>query len=210
MGSLGRAPATTGVLVAALVAALVAGCSGNDQPTTAGAGTPTATSATPSGGGSGPAAPPASPGASAPRAEASDLATVVAEQTVKLPTKPTSSVTFGIQSLQVQGAVMVLRLVVTPQFSDVDAAASGNQINLYRALNDTGFRPTLVDTAHLKEYSPLGGGAPWASKELSTQTANNSPVLTWAYFAAPQDAITSIDVRVADFAPTFTGVPITR
>lgn len=196
----------------ALAGVLLAGCTSGggsssqaaQPPTTAaggasGAGTPSTAASTPA----------STAGSSGAGVEAVDAAKVVAEQTVKVPKFSDSTVTIGVQALEVRGSVMVLRLLITPKFSA--AALEGRtSVTLFRALSETAFRPTLIDPEHLKEYSPLGGSAPWVSNLSGTQSANGTPMLAWAYFAAPQDGISAIDVRVADFVPAFTRVPISK
>lgn len=140
--------------------------------------------------------------------ESADPAKVLAEQTVKHPRFSDSSVTIGVQALEVKGPVMVLRLQVTPKFSDA-ALNSQTTVSLAQILSYMHFRPTLIDSEHLKEYSPLGKSFPWASPG-GTASANGTPMVVWAYFAAPQDDVSAIDVHVADFVPAFTRVPISK
>lgn len=50
----------------------------------------------------------------------------------------------------------------------------------------------------------------WRSGDTETKAVNGSPMLAWAYFSAPEDDISSIDLRLDDNFPAFTDVPITR
>jgi hypothetical protein len=194
----------------ALAGVLLAGCtSGDGTPSQAAAQTPGSAAAGNAAGAGTPSTAASAPaGSSGAGVEAADQAKVVAEQTVKVPKFSDSTVTIGVQALEVRGPVMVLRLLVTPKFSAA-ALQSRTSVNLFRALSETNFRPTLIDPEHLKVYSPLGGYSPWAS-DLQTASANGTPMLAWAYFAAPQDGISAVDVRVADFVPAFTRVPIAK
>lgn len=136
-----------------------------------------------------------------------DLKTVMVEQTVALPESPQDQLTLGVQSLRVQGKVMVLRMVVTPHLASQPPTES---VSLFKALGDHLFRPTLVDRTNLKEYSPIGSGQTWVSDEIEVSAVNGSPMPAWAYFAAPQDDISVIDLRLSDGWPGFTDVPIER
>ena len=104
---------------------------------------------------------------------------------------------------------MQLRLAVTP---DLEGTSDAGTVNLFSALGDTLFRPTLVDVEHLKEYSVVqtAQGQPWLSRELDTKGPDGAPMLAYAWFTAPEDDISSIDVRITGFWPAFTDVPITR
>lgn len=139
-----------------------------------------------------------------------DVESALAEQTVALPGSPDDKVTLGVLSLEVKGEVMLLRLAVTPDFaSESDSQA----INLFSSFEDTGFRPVLVDVENLKEYAVLKasrGQQRWASDPVDTRSMNGTPMLAYAYFAAPEDDIDTIDVKVTDFWPAFTDVPISR
>lgn len=105
---------------------------------------------------------------------------------------------------------MVLRLVVTPEFGSVDdeseirvAEAVGHHSEFF------GVHLRLLDRANLKEYSVIQDGSKWWS---STDVAgrNGEPMHAFAVFAAPQDDIDAIDVRIDENWPEFTDVPITR
>jgi hypothetical protein len=186
-----------GVVVAM---ALLVGCSGDDGQSSNAADQQNEATADATGG--------ATAGADAAAAGVENInpEDVIVEQTVAIPDNPDNKVTLGVHSLAVEGEVMVLRLVVTPQF-----ASESNDASLsFTALGDSLFRPRLVDGANLKEYEPIGGGVPWVSDETEVEAINGSPMLAWAYFAAPEDPIETIDVRVSDGWPAFTDVPITR
>jgi hypothetical protein len=180
------------------VTALLTGCAGGgDPPRSAPAASTTAT-------GSGETALVARSGAGV---EAGDLSRVQVAQDVTVPGRPSDKLRLGVQSLSVQGKVMLLRLVVTPHFA---SQSNDKALSLFDALGDQVFRPRLVDGINLKEYSAIGGVDPWVSSELDVHAVNGSPMLAWAYFAAPQDNIRTVKVRISDAWPAFTDVRITR
>lgn len=133
---------------------------------------------------------------------------VLAAQTVAMPTRPEDEVTVGVLSLRVEGDVMVLRLAITPHFTSVDDT---DEVSLFEILQRTSFAPVLIDMEHLKEYSVISEtGQGWTSGSARTRTANGTPMLAWAVFAAPEDDIDTINLRVTDWWPPFTDVPIER
>lgn len=139
-----------------------------------------------------------------------DLEKVIVEQTVALPDNPEDKLKLGVLSLRVEGKVMILRMAVTPQFA---SASDSKAISLFSALGDSFFKPKLIDATHFKEYSTIGtasGAGGWKVNETEVESRNDSPMLAWAYFSAPEDDISSIDLRLDDNFPAFTDVPITR
>lgn len=153
------------------------------------------------------ASPPAGVGGAG--VEQFDPGAALVTQTVSLPSDEDDTVEVSVLSLKVQGEVMELRLALTPQLATTSGTGVVSQ---FQALGMTGFRPTLVDAGHLKEYNVLTStsAGQWASSDLNTKAQNGSPMLAYAWFAAPEDDIDTIDVRVTDFWPAFTDVPITR
>lgn len=133
---------------------------------------------------------------------------VIVEQTYALAENPEDSVTVGIQSLVVDGPVMTLTLVVTPDFSSVSA---DEPVSLYDVNEETLFEPTLLDRENLKEYSVItDGGTSWASDNVETRTRNGTPMRVFATFAAPEDDIDAIEVSFRNVWTPFTDVPIQR
>ena len=142
------------------------------------------------------------------RAEVIDPDDVIVEQTVALPTNPNNEVTWGVLSLRVEGEVMTLRLAVTPQFGTRSASEA---VTLYDTMQRTTFLPVLVDMENLKEYSVITDLPHyWRSDPVGTQAVNGQTMLAWAVFAAPEDDIDTITVRIADWWPPFVDVPIER
>lgn len=155
------------------------------------------------------AEPDPSEGSSSAGVEDFDAAEVTVEQTVTIGGRPEDQLTLGVHSLTVEGEVMVLKMVLTPDFA---SEPDGEELRLFQALggNTPGFFPRLVDGANLKEYSVIGGiGSGWNS-DAQTLGSNGDPMTAWAYYSAPEDDIDTIDIRVNDGWPAFLDVPITR
>jgi hypothetical protein len=133
---------------------------------------------------------------------------VLVEQTYSLTANPEDKVTVGLQSLVVDGQVMTLTAVVTPDFSSV---SDSQPVSLYDILERDAFRPTLLDRENLKEYSVINDGATWwESDAVDTQAPNGSPMRVFATFAAPEDDIDIVDVSFRNVWTPFTHVPIER
>jgi hypothetical protein len=117
-------------------------------------------------------------------------------------------VTVGIQSLVVDGPVMTLNLVVTPDFSSV---SDEEAVSLFDVNEETLFRPTLLDRENLKEYSVITDAVTaWASDNVETRTRNGTPMRVFATFAAPEDDIDAIEVSFRSVWTPFIDVPIQR
>ncbi|MEP7766080.1 hypothetical protein [Sanguibacter sp. 25GB23B1] len=131
------------------------------------------------------------------------------EQTVLVDGVESDTVTIGVQSLVVEGETMTLTLVYTPRLSSLEP---DERVSLYDVLSpDSARRPTLLDRTNLKEYSVItDGGDAWTTAVSDVEVTNGSPVVFWAVYAAPQDDIDVVDIRVSSTWPEFTGVPIAR
>jgi hypothetical protein len=177
--------------IAALAVALLTGCTGSggeeDQPA----------AATSSGSG----------------ASVEERSTeVLVEQTVSRPDAPQDRVTIGVESLTVEGTTMVLRLVVTPDFASVP---DGEPVTLGDAMGVGGqffgVALRLIDRENLTEYSVVHEGSRWwASGAYEVETVDGEPMSAFAVFAAPQDDIDTIDVRLDEQWPELLDVPVTR
>jgi hypothetical protein len=137
-----------------------------------------------------------------------DPADVLAEQTYTVPGSDDTA-TIGVHSLTVDGDVMTLRLVFTPDFSSV---SDSDAVSVYDIVGHAGrFAPMLVDRENLKEYDIVGGSpTEWTSDTVYTQVTNGDPMIWWGVYAAPEDDINTVDIRALDELPEFTDVPITR
>ena len=194
----------------ALATALITGCTddGGDEPT---ATAPQASAPT---GSQSPGSDPDSDSdggsdGSGAGVEDVDLDAVIATQTVALIESPEDEVDLGVLSLEVEGDVMQLRMAITPRFT---SRGDGDSIDLVNALDRTSFRPVLFDVDNLKQYNVVTGTglSLLASSSVTTRSRNGSPMLAYAYFAAHEDDIDAIEVRLTDFWPAFTDVPIAR
>jgi hypothetical protein len=114
--------------------------------------------------------------------------------------EPQHKVTVGILSLARQNQVLMLKVVVTPDFAD---KSGGETITFAQALGDGYWSPTLLDLKNLKKYSMLG---------LTYQkgyAVNAQPIYGWAAFAPPPEGVRSVDLSMTDWMPRITNVPIT-
>lgn len=131
---------------------------------------------------------------------------VIVKQDIKVKGSEENTATIGVLSLKVEGKVQTLRLSVTPHF---DSADDDEQINIYEVWNERSFSPQLVDKDNLKVYSPIKNSSQkWTSNSFYTQTKNETPMEVWVVYAAPEDDIDTVDIRLADEWPLFTDVPI--
>ena len=131
---------------------------------------------------------------------------VLVEQTVPLAGNPQDTVTIGVQSLVVDGPIMTLRLVVTPNFASVP---DDEEVSLFNAWEQSSFRPTLLDRENLTEYSVVStDGRRWSSDEVETSGLNETPFAVYATFPAPQDDVDTLELRVREVWPAFTDVPV--
>ena len=129
-----------------------------------------------------------------------------ADATFTVPGTEKDEVRFGIESIVVSGATMELRLVMTPEFDDGGKAAS-----FYDATGQNSSL-TLIDRENLKEYRVLeadGGGRWYKNDEVLTEALPGQSVAFQAFFAAPEDDIQAVDVKLADSWPVFEDVPLT-
>lgn len=192
---------STARLCAALAATalLLVGCSYDDDgtPETAADGSGSAGASQASGGG----------------VEEREAPAIVEQSVAADPESPDDTVTIGIQSLTVDGSTMVLRLVVTPEFaseSDDEPISLGD---VWSRGEKFGVPFRLIDRDNLKEYSVItdeGSGDRWASAALDVEAVNGEPMYAFAVFAAPEDDIETVDIRLDEQWPDFTDVPITR
>lgn len=137
-----------------------------------------------------------------------DTGTVIAQQEYKIPGSKDDKVTFGVQSLAVEGKTMVLKLVLTPNFASV---SDSEAVSVYDMTGNVTFNPRLVDRENLKEYSLLTESVyTWATDRVHTETTNHEPVIWWGVYAAPEDENESFDLRVLDAMAEFPDVPVQR
>jgi hypothetical protein len=182
----------TAALVAGVL--MVTGCTGDEpkEPTE-----PTAAAAQES----------AAPSAAEPAVvQGFDPADAVAELDVAQLGDEATTANIKVLPLQVDGDVMLLRLVVTTHTTDPTTRKTLGAA-FFGLLNGF-FSPTLRDLDNLKVYSALSG-----EDLASSETAPlpwDQPTPYYVYFAAPQDDIDSIDLQLARAWPAVTDVPIER
>ncbi|MFE6968684.1 hypothetical protein [Isoptericola sp. NPDC057653] len=145
-------------------------------------------------------------GSGRPGVDFPDPDDVIADATFTVPGTEDKKVRIGVESVVVSGRTTELRLVMTPEFDD-----GGQPASFYDA---TGEAPalTLIDRENLKEYSVLeadGGGRWYRSDPVFTTALPGRSVGYQAFFAAPEDDITAVDVKLADSMPVFEDVPLT-
>ena len=189
------------ITTAAFAAALLAGCSAGDSTAEDAAGSSQPASASASDD-----VDQAASNADAGVADV-DLSKVFVEQEYELPgTK--NKTNFGVHSLVVDGETMKLTLVMTPDFSSKSAS---DTISLFHMTGSSSPAPVLLDRENLKDYSVIRDGPhSWAADAVYTKTVNGEPAVWWGVFAAPEDDIDAVDIRVLDGMPEFTNVPIQR
>ena len=133
---------------------------------------------------------------------------VIARQTFKLRKKPEDTVEVGLVSLTVSGKIATLQLVLTPRFKSEPA---GETIDIFDIYEGSSFNPYLLDVGNLKRYDVVrGGGSRFASDSVESKTVNGTPMSAFAVFAAPEDAITTVDVHASDWWPAFKAVAFQR
>lgn len=140
------------------------------------------------------------------RVDTLDPEDVIVSETFPLTSNPDDKTTIGVQSLTVEGKTMILRLVVTPEFASV---SKSDEIRLDKAF-DNEYRPRLIDREHLKVYSVISEAGTDFAAPYSRETVNFTPTQAWFAFAAPEDEIETIDLRVHPDWPEFLDIPITR
>lgn len=139
--------------------------------------------------------------------DAVDPAAVLAEAVFDVPGSPGDTVRVGVESLVASGPTMELRLVVTPELASPDETTT---VRISDLAGDSTWRPTLTDTAHLKEYSILRStGQRWETDTSQARTTSGTSLRYQAWFAHPEDDAQTLDLAVTAAWPLFEGVPIT-
>jgi hypothetical protein len=122
-----------------------------------------------------------------------------------LPGETGKKVTVGILSLKRQDKVLMLKVVVTPEFADKSA---GETIEFVKAIDGLLYwDPTLLDLKNLKKYKVLSGSGGMLNFDDGV-AVSGQPIYGWAAFAPPPAGVTSIDLTMVAWMPRFTNVPI--
>ena len=193
---------SSGVIVAALALSLLTGCGAakDSSPTPAGSSPKSGSGSTQGAEAS------ASNGASEMGIDLPDLSKTIYSKQFAIPGKPARKVTVGILSLERKDRLAILKVVVTPEFTDLPAT---ELVEFEDALGQSGWHwtPTLLDLTNLKKYKVLHGGGEFLSLE-NGKAFSGQPIYGWAVFAAPPAGVTHLDLNVTSWMPRITNVPI--
>ena len=195
-------PHSSGIIVAALALSLLTGCgAAKDSSPAPASSSPKSGSGSTQGAEAG-----ANNGASEMGVDLPDLSKTIYSKQFALPGKPARKVTVGILSLERKDRIAILKVVVTPEFTDLPAT---ELIQFEDALGQSGWHwtPTLLDLANLKKYKVLHGGGEFLNLE-NGEAFSGQPMYGWAVFAAPPAGVTHLDLNVTDWMPRITNVPI--
>lgn len=111
--------------------------------------------------------------------------------------------------LEVEGKVQTLNVLFTPDFAGL---GEDETIQLYDMLGNRPFAPQLVDKTNLKTYSVITArdnqAIAWTTDAVDTSVVNGESVAVWAVFAAPEDSVDSLDVKLHDDWPVFEDIPV--
>jgi hypothetical protein len=194
---------STGTIVAALALSLLTGCGAAKDSSTgpANSGSPKSGSGSTQGAEAG-----ANNGASAMGVDMPDLSKTIYSKQFDIPDKPQRKVTVGILSLERKDRIAILKVVVTPEFTDLPAS---ELIPFADALGQGiwHWQPTLLDLTNLKKYKVLYGDGEFLNLEKG-KAISGQPIYGWAVFAAPPAGVTHVDLNVTDWMPRITNVPI--
>lgn len=115
---------------------------------------------------------------------------------------PKGTIKVDVLRLERKDKLLVMTAAVTPTNSLTGPT------NLFRLLGDHSWRPRLIDSVNLKEYSPVTGNGALTSESTNVSAASGQPMFVYAVFAAPPADVTTIGVLFADAVPTLSDVPI--
>jgi outer membrane protein OmpA-like peptidoglycan-associated protein len=128
---------------------------------------------------------------------------LLAEQTVDAPGRPGEKLRIGVESLDVRGATMRLRIVV----ERLDGSSA--PATLYELLDDSSLRPSIADRTRLVEYRTLSNtGQPWSTDNLALDLVPGVPVRFEATLPAPVYTTEALAVSIDSRWPTFEDVPV--
>jgi len=190
-----RRPRSSAVLTAVTVAALATGCSSAASSTDAAQTSGVSSTATPSS------------TVSPTGLEAGSIPVIAEQRDLPVGTDGQDTVTVGIKSLSTSadGKTMVLWLVFTPQFGSLEADDTVSLFNL----NDPMYMlPVLLDRQNLKRYTVVSQDSTWYTSASDTAATNGRSFEAWFLFSAPQDDVSTLELKVTDQWPSFLDVPV--
>ncbi|KQX61845.1 hypothetical protein [Angustibacter sp. Root456] len=116
---------------------------------------------------------------------------------------PTATVKVDLLGLKRKEKLVVLTAAVTPTTTLSDPQS------LFRVLGSNSWRPSLIDTVNLKQYSVVrADGRILLSNDLVVRAGSGQPMFVYAVFAAPPPEVTKVNVLFSDAIPAFSDVPI--
>ena len=128
-----------------------------------------------------------------------------AEQVVDAPGRPGERLRVGVESLDVRGATVRVRIVFER------LGGSAEPVNVYDLLGKVSPRVTAVDRAHLVSYGTLTNtGQQWVTDSQAVDLVPGEPVRFEATLPAPLFDTATLAVGVDSRWPTFEDVPLTR
>ncbi|MFT3860820.1 hypothetical protein [Micropruina sp.] len=116
---------------------------------------------------------------------------------------PDAKLTINLHQLRRSGKVMIAT------FSFQVTSTQDEPSSLFDYLDSLLWQPYVVDTANLKRHDVLTGGGSRALTSHLSKFAPGQTLYAYAMFAAPPEAVTTVNVQMLDGAPTATNVPIT-
>ncbi|GAB3191467.1 hypothetical protein GCM10027061_19240 [Nesterenkonia suensis] len=136
--------------------------------------------------------------------EAGELAEPLAVQEHHFPDSDLT-VAVGVHSPEVSGETMTVRVSLTP----LEASDGAETVSLVDLTTVHRMLPTVVGRENLKECRVIRDGATWWSASAGRlRTAPGEPMVWWDVYAAPEDTVDAVDIRVFDNLPEFTDVPV--
>ncbi|GEK21804.1 OmpA family protein [Cellulomonas xylanilytica] len=127
-----------------------------------------------------------------------------AEQTVDAPGRPGEKLRIGVESLEVRGGSMRLRIVLERLDGPSDP------VTLYELMDQAVLSPGVADRTRLVEYRTLSNtGQRWSTDPVALDLVPGVPVRFEATLPAPLYPTEALAVSVDSRWPTFEDVPVT-
>lgn len=111
-----------------------------------------------------------------------------------------------VTSLEVTGELLRLAIAFTATLPDeVDDVALGAVLASNENAPGGEVRPEVIDPVNLKAYEVVAGAIPLGTAAYLTDASARTIVF---YYAAPQDEVDALDIRLSSQAPALTDVPV--